>query len=160
MMMILAPPTLSFCLVISTWPSWLQDWEWDIWDNSEALQSDEVQSVFGAWLEICKSRQYSISEIVHFGHGLWMLVTTLHKSECVCMFDASGWVVNPYPARSASCLASLWSFTLWAIVPVPEILYWMIENDGMIVNLWLCELSVKMDHANLPLGTVKVFQLT
>ena len=58
----------------------------------------------------------------------------LYSMVSVCMYDTSGWVANPYSARSANCLCG----------------QFVIKDVTVIANLWLCEPSLKIDHENLP----------
>ena len=61
-----------------------------------------VQGVDPGW-------DYSWTAILSIEVQLILRLTSLCQSHyylmvSVCMYDTSGWVVNPYPARSASCL--------------------------------------------------------
>ena len=108
------------------------------------LVSNGVQLVLGCMISVI-----SVTTLLYeWDCAFWSrLVNVSHNttlSECVCMFDTSGWVVNPYPARSASCLASFLSFTLWAIVPAPACLYWLIKDVG-VINKSLAMWAVSKD---------------
>jgi hypothetical protein len=123
------------------------------------LVSGEVWSVFGCLIWNMLVTSQCVCVCVH-GHGLWMLVTTLLYVECVCAWWCQlidSWVlVEPVTDYASPMVGNNVVLTADPLLCVPLCLYWVIEDVGMIDNLWLCESLIKIDHANPLVGKVKV----
>ena len=121
------------------------------------LVSDEVWSVFGCLIgNMLVTAQcvcvYAWSRLVNVSHNTTLRWVCVHGDvnwlivEC----SLSQWLIMRVPWLR-QCCSNRGSTTLCARVPD-----WVIEDVGVIYNLWLCELLVKIDHANPLVGKVKV----
>jgi hypothetical protein len=69
------------------------------------------------------------------------------------------WKLSARWASDWLCESHGWEqcfLTADSLLCVPLCLYWVIEDVGVIDNLWLCESLIKIDHANPLVGKVKV----
>ena len=116
------------------------------------LVSDEVWSVFGCliWNSMLVTAQcvcvYAWSQLVNVSHN-----TTL-RWVCVCAWWCQlvdSWVlVEPVTDHASPMVGNNVVLTADPLLCVPECLYWVIEDVGVIDNLWLCESLIKIDHAS------------
>jgi len=95
---------------------------------------------------------YAWSRLVNVSHNTTLRWVCVHGDvnwlivEC----SLSQWLIMRVPWLGQCFL------TADPLLCVPLSLYWVIEDVGVIDNLWLCESLIKIDHANPLVGKVKV----